>query len=60
MLNCPDLDPEIAGAAGWEAPKLALHLVTPAGGPRPVRVEVLVDFLATRFGGGMLPWAGGA
>jgi DNA-binding transcriptional LysR family regulator len=45
---------------GWEAPKLALHLVTPAGGPRPVRVAVLVDFLAKRFGGGGVPWVGGA
>jgi DNA-binding transcriptional LysR family regulator len=40
----------------WEAPKLALHLVTPAGGPRPVRVAVLLDFLTKRFTAGLAPW----
>ncbi len=33
----------------WQAPALALHLVTPAGGPRPIRVTVLLDFLTGPF-----------
>ena len=40
----------------WTAPPLALNLVTPAGGPRPVRTRVLVDFLAQRFAAGAAPW----
>jgi DNA-binding transcriptional LysR family regulator len=43
----------------WQVPALALHLVTPTGGPRPARVAVLLDFLAKRFGGGHAPWAAG-
>jgi DNA-binding transcriptional LysR family regulator len=34
---------------GWHQPEGAVHLVTPPGGPRPARVEVLADFLATHF-----------
>ncbi|HXQ68448.1 MAG TPA: LysR family transcriptional regulator [Alphaproteobacteria bacterium] len=41
----------------WAAPPLAIHLVTPAGGPRAVRVSVLLDFLARRFTAGAAPWA---
>jgi DNA-binding transcriptional LysR family regulator len=41
----------------WEAPPLALYLVTPAGGPRPRRVAVLVDFLVRHFATGTAPWA---
>ncbi len=41
----------------WESPELALHLVTPAGGPRPIRTQVMVDFLVARFAGGAAPWA---
>lgn len=40
----------------WHAPPLALHLVTPAGGPRPIRVTVLLDFLTARFKSGTAPW----
>jgi DNA-binding transcriptional LysR family regulator len=43
----------------WQAPPLALHLVTPAGGPRPIRVTVLLDFLAARFKSGTAPWTVG-
>jgi len=35
---------------GWKQPEGAVHLVTPPGGPRPARVEVLADFLAKHFG----------
>jgi DNA-binding transcriptional LysR family regulator len=34
---------------GWKQPEGAVHLVTPPGGPRPARVEVLADFLAKHF-----------
>ena len=33
----------------WSLPKSALHWVTPPGGPKPARVEVLGDFLAERL-----------
>ncbi len=33
----------------WSAPPAALHLVTPPSPMRPVRVQVLMDFLAQRF-----------
>jgi DNA-binding transcriptional LysR family regulator len=46
----------ITALHGWEAPPLAVHLVTPAGGPRPIRVAVLLEFLATRFTSGAAPW----
>jgi DNA-binding transcriptional LysR family regulator len=35
----------------WSLPFGGLHLVTPPGGPRPARVEVLVDFLVQRMSG---------
>ncbi|MBV9563425.1 MAG: LysR family transcriptional regulator [Bradyrhizobium sp.] len=37
---------------GWKQPEGALHLVTPPGGPRPARVEVLAEFLAREFAKG--------
>ncbi|QWG12522.1 LysR family transcriptional regulator [Bradyrhizobium sediminis] len=36
----------------WKQAEGAVHLVMPSGGPRPVRVEVLADFLARRFARG--------
>lgn len=36
----------VALLADWPAPPAGLHLVMPPGGPRPARVEVLIDFLA--------------
>jgi DNA-binding transcriptional LysR family regulator len=41
----------------WKAPLLALHLVTPTGNPRPVRITVLLDFLTAKFRSGTAPWA---
>ena len=40
---------------GWTQPEGAVHLVTPPGGPRPARVEVLADFLAKHFAKGKRP-----
>ncbi|HZR86933.1 MAG TPA: LysR family transcriptional regulator [Bradyrhizobium sp.] len=34
---------------GWKQPEAAVHLVTPPGGPRPARVEVLAEFLTRQF-----------
>jgi len=34
---------------GWKQPEGAVHLVTPPGGPRPARVEVLAEFLMKKF-----------
>ena len=44
---------------GWSMRETALHLLTPPGGPRPARVEVLIAFLAGRLAmrGEGLPWA---
>jgi DNA-binding transcriptional LysR family regulator len=39
---------------GWRLPQIALHLVTPASAPRPMRVAVLIDFLTRRFS--RAPW----
>lgn len=38
----------------WQAPSIALHVVTPPGRARPARVQALIDFLAARFG--HAPW----
>jgi DNA-binding transcriptional LysR family regulator len=37
---------------GWKQPEGAVHLVTPPGGPRPARVEVLAEYLTTQFAKG--------
>src|ERR1700675_4506513 len=37
---------------GWKQPEGAVHLVTPPGGPRPARVEVLAEFLTKKFSKG--------
>jgi DNA-binding transcriptional LysR family regulator len=39
----------VAVMTDWSLPEIALHLVLPAGGPRPARVEALTDFLRRRF-----------
>lgn len=33
----------------WSMDSVALHLLSPPGGPRPQRVELLIDFLTQRF-----------
>lgn len=43
---------------GWRGPQSALHLLTPPGGPRPARVQAVVDHLVALFGGRMPVWAG--
>jgi DNA-binding transcriptional LysR family regulator len=42
----------VAVLTDWSLPEIALHLVTPPGGPRPARVEALTDFLRNRFARG--------
>jgi DNA-binding transcriptional LysR family regulator len=37
---------------GWKQPEGAVHLVTPPGGPRPARVEVLTEFLVRELAKG--------
>lgn len=39
----------VAVMTEWSLPDISLHLVLPPGGPRPARVEVLVEFLRKRF-----------
>ena len=46
----------VAVMRDWMAPPIAVHLVTPGGGPRPIRTRVLLDFLAQRFASGAAPW----
>ncbi|QDZ06771.1 LysR family transcriptional regulator [Sphingomonas panacisoli] len=57
IARLPDfiVDTEIAAGrleailTEWTGPATALHLVTPPSPLRPVRVELLIDFLAERF-----------
>jgi len=62
-LGIADLPEFIAGDAiasgevevilkGWKQTEGSVHLVTPPGGPRPARVEVLADFLTAHFAKG--------
>jgi DNA-binding transcriptional LysR family regulator len=37
---------------GWKQAEAGVHLVTPPGGPRPARVEVLAEFLTKHFSKG--------
>lgn len=39
----------------WQLPSIALHLVAPGGGPRPLRVSALMDHLAGRFAAPLWP-----
>lgn len=39
----------------WSLPPVALHVVTPPGGPRPARVAATIGFLVDRLGAA--PWA---
>jgi DNA-binding transcriptional LysR family regulator len=43
----------------WATPLQGLCLVMPAGGPRAVRISVLVEFLAQRFAAGAARWTHG-
>ena len=44
-----------AAMPDWSLPPIALHVVTPPGGPRPAGVATTVDFLVCRLAGA--PWA---
>jgi DNA-binding transcriptional LysR family regulator len=39
----------------WQLPPIALYLVAPGGGPRPLRVSALMDHLAARFAAPLWP-----
>lgn len=45
-LGCGELESVLDD---WSPPPIALHLVMPAGGPRPARVEALAAFLTRRL-----------
>lgn len=40
----------------WEAPLLHVNLITPSGGPRPLRVTAFLDFMAEHFAQNAAPW----
>jgi len=39
----------VAILPAWTGDPVALHLLSPPGGPRPARVELLIEFLSARF-----------
>jgi DNA-binding transcriptional LysR family regulator len=41
----------------WSAPPLSVNILTPAGGPRALRVTVLIEFLVRHFSADAAPWA---
>ena len=41
----------------WSAPPLNVNILTPAGGPRALKVTVLIDFLVQHFAADAAPWA---
>ena len=41
----------------WSAPPLNVNILTSAGGPRALRVTVLIDFLIQHFSAASAPWA---
>ena len=41
----------------WSAPALNVNILTPAGGPRALRVTVLIEFLVRHFAADAAPWA---
>ncbi|HEY0283279.1 MAG TPA: LysR family transcriptional regulator [Rhizomicrobium sp.] len=41
----------------WSAPPLNVNVLTPAGGPRALRVTVLIEFLVRHFSADSVPWA---
>lgn len=46
-----------AAMSDWSAPPIALNIVTPPGGPRPLKVTALIEFLIRRFSERAAPWA---
>jgi DNA-binding transcriptional LysR family regulator len=42
----------------WSAPPLNVNILTPAGGPRALKVTALIDFLVGHFSADSAPWAG--
>lgn len=46
----------VAVLRDWAPPPLTLNLVTPPGGPRPLRIGALLDFLVRRFSATTAPW----
>lgn len=39
------------GMPGWHGPQSSIHLLMPPGGPRPARVQAVVDHLVAQLGG---------
>ncbi|KIY42097.1 LysR family transcriptional regulator [Pseudomonas asiatica] len=43
----------------WQVEPIALHIVTPPGRSRPVRVQALIDYLVERFASAPWAWVAG-